>query len=354
MNAWLDRARAESIVATARRLGLTIGRDGKSFGPCPCCHRATRASEQSQKEGRREARGACAISGRNRWKCYTNGSDGCGAEGDVVSLACWHLTGRGKWSAGDRETSSRLQAFFANGDSAPDAQPFPAAPVDTVAPRRPPTDELHKLLYVISRPVVEDAEVAAFLKDRALDPAYLARHYLVRALPKNAYVPRWARIGGAYWSRSGHRLLVPMWAPDPNRPGRLRLASVRGRQVDLTAKGEKAASPAGLDVRGLVFASGPEALLDGEARSFATYAEGEMDTMSLLHEPQELRGAVLGVIPGSASEENVAMIPQGWTAVVATHADKGGNAMAMRWLIMLEKAGIKRRRFDLASLARRN
>lgn len=90
---WISEAnRSAPCITVARSLGLTIAQDGKSFGPCPFCHRQTRASEQSIKEGRRDRRGPCAVIGGSRWHCYTNGTDGCGAGGGVVDLVAIVLT----------------------------------------------------------------------------------------------------------------------------------------------------------------------------------------------------------------------------------------------------------------------
>ena len=127
--AWLDRAKAVPVLDVAAALGLSLGRDGKSFGPCPGCGAATRANP-----GRRDSRGRCAILPGGWWHCYSNGSDGCGATADSPGLVAWQLTGE-RWQKGDASTSAKIREWFAQNGwcDAPGAERK-----SVVAPRRWP------------------------------------------------------------------------------------------------------------------------------------------------------------------------------------------------------------------------
>lgn len=348
MNAWLDRARTESIVQVAQRLGLTIGRDGKSFGPCPGCQRSTRASEQSQKEGRRETRGACAISrgqaGREHWHCYTNGSDGCGAKGDVVTLVALVLCGR-RWLRGDKEVEREVRQFF----DAELAQPAPQLRQPHQAPAIESADlprlipaEVAEFLYSVCVPVVEVQEVANYLTLRALSPASIADRHLAFALKRGARVPDWAGCGRLAWSESGHQLILPMFGV--GQDGGLIVAGVRARRTRNDEVNGKSLAPRGRSSRGLVFAAGPHWLRDAGDRRLVTIAEGEIDTLTLLLGPPARRGAVLGSTVGSACPEIAALIPRRSTVVLASHADSGGDAIAKAWRRVMPKNDLKLRR----------
>ncbi len=348
MNSWLERARGASIVEVAQRLGLTIGRDGKSFGPCPGCQRSTRASEQSQKEGRRETRGACTIfrgkSGREHWHCYTNGGDGCGGKGDVVALVALQVTGR-MWQRGDREVTAAVREFFEGGGvewprglKRPGENDPPAATApEAERPRLNPT-EASKFLNETCVPVTADPDVASYLRRRGLDPAEVAQLHLARALPAGAALPRWARSKAGPWSRTGHRLIVPMHGIADLPEVMLVPASVRARSIEDEPK-VKALSPKGFSAVGLFFAIGPHWYCDGWAPRALLFAEGDIDTMTaLLRWTAPTRGAVLGVISGSATADLRKLVPPGWIVSIATHADAGGKQM--REAIRRELAGV--------------
>ena len=87
MSGWLDDAKRVPVTQVAAELGLTVARDGRSFGPCPGCGMATRANP-----GRTDSRGRCAING-GRWRCFSNGTEGCGAGGDAVDLVSYVVSG---------------------------------------------------------------------------------------------------------------------------------------------------------------------------------------------------------------------------------------------------------------------
>ena len=114
--AWLPGARNFPPSAVADRLGLRVHPDVKSFGPCPSCGRERRSSEDTEKAGTVDRRGACAITvskhGNPNFRYFTNGCGGCGFSGDVINLAAVVLTGK-PWAKGDREVGSKFIKFLA-------------------------------------------------------------------------------------------------------------------------------------------------------------------------------------------------------------------------------------------------
>ncbi len=348
MNAWLDRARAESIVKVTQRLGLTIGRDGKSFGPCPSCDRIRRSSEQSEKSGRVDRRGACVVlrggDGVARWHCYTNGTGGCGAKGDVIDLAALVLCGR-RWLSGDKEVEREVRLFFAGASPQPcpgfrQPRQVPSAQ-DPEHPRLSPI-EVAEFLYGVCVPVVDVPEVTEFLVTRGISPTAIADRQLAFALRRGAEVPDWAKSGGMAWWQTGHQLIVPMFGVGPD--GTLVPIGVRARAVRSCGDRPKSLAPKQKCSRGLVFAVGPHWLRDTGVRQLVTMPEGEIDALTLFLTSADKRGAVLGSISGSACREVAALIPRGSTVVLASHADPGGDAIAHAWRCVLPPIDLKVRR----------
>ncbi len=96
-------------------------------------------------------------------------------------------------------------------------------------------------------PVTEDREVAGYLEARCLDPTEVEARNLARAVPLGARLPAWARFQGKPWTSSGHRLVVPLYSASGT------LESLHARSVlPNVPSSDKAASPAGAEVRGLV------------------------------------------------------------------------------------------------------
>ena len=355
---WLDAARDVALLDVAAELGLDVGRDGRSFGPCPACGEATRNNP-----GRAlDRRGRCRVTPDGAgWLCCSNGSDGCGATGDGLTLVAWSLTGR-PWAKGDRGAGDAMRAWYAERGWCPpaDGQPWkPPARPRAVAPRppepqarpRPALDEL-RALWRRCAPVTADPEVAAWLSGRSdgpIDPAAVAALDLARALPADLVnLPRWAFKDGAPWTASGLRLLVRAWEAAPDGAG-LRRASVQARNVRPGClKKDKAAWPAmGFGSGGgLVFADNPDLLAPG--LPLLELAEGVPDWLRLVIDraarPEGLRSAVLGVVSGSATPEVAALVPVGWTVAIRTHADGQGDKYAAEWGGLLTPRGCELRR----------
>jgi hypothetical protein len=349
---WLDDARRVHVLDLAAELELAVALDGKSFGPCPGCGEVTRGKDK---------RGRCKVLGDGKgWKCYSNGSDGCGAEGDGPALVAWRLTGK-PWGKGDQATSATVREWYAarrwcepwqeHGAPLPALRTVaPPAPRPAVEPpARPPLAEVREL-WQRCVPVTADPEVAAWLTGRAdgaIDPAAVAALDLARALPAELdNLPRWARCAGRSWAEGGYRLLVKAWEADPEHPGRLRWASLHARAVRPGCE-PKGVWPAGAGAAGLVLATGADPLAHG--LPLVELAEGVPDWLRLVLDrgarcAKGDRPAVWGVTSGSAIPAVAGVVPEGWTVAIRTHDDQSGDKYAARWQELLTPRGCNLRR----------
>ena len=339
---WIDAAKAVPIATVAAALLLDVRPNGKSFGPCPCCGAAHRSNP-----GRPiDRRGRCRLSA-DHWACCSNGTDGCGASGDALALVALVLTGDCAWTSGPAGDAIRTW-YAGNGWCiAADGQMLPierrrpiAAPAPEAPPSRPDGAEVAQVWFH-ARSVADDPEVAAYLRGRGFDPAGIAALDLARALPTAGALPAWAYRRRQSWRDSGHRLIVPLWAPDPGVPGSLQMASLHARCVRACDAGHKAASPQGHSHKGLIMAARADALRDGEARQLLTICEGVPDFIAWALQPATARGGLLGGISGSASAEILALVPSTWAVAVATHADPGGDQQALAWKREIERRGCR-------------
>jgi hypothetical protein len=176
--------------------------------------------------------------------------------------------------------------------------------------------------------VTQDAEVAAFLARRGLDAAEVERREIAWALRPGAELPAWARFRGRPWTLSGHRLIVGL--VDAN--GDLMSVQARSVLVDVP-KGEKAANPAGVDLRGLVMADARGlALLKGIAPlpREVWIAEGVPDFLTLaINWPADSSApAVFGIAEGCWTPELAARVPMGAKVVLMTDHDANGDRYA--------------------------
>ena len=346
---WLDAARGVALLDVAAALGLAVHPDGKSFGPCPGCGEATRGK-------RGDKRGRCVVLDKTDcWACHSNGGGTCGAGGDGLALVAWTLTGKA-WAKGDRETSGKVREWYAalgwceawnpSGKPTTPATLRPRiAPVARVVPAPPqrPDPEQVRALWRRCVPVTADPEVAAWLAGRTdpgpIDPAAVKALDLARALPADlADLPGWARFKGKPWTVSGHRLVVRAWEADPDNPERLRVASLHARNVLPTCAGDdKAAWPAGATAAALILATGHDPRAHG--RHLVEIAEGVPDWLRMVLTRAELpkgkRPAVWGAWSGSPDPALAAVVPEGWTVALRTHADDAGDKYADKWRELL-------------------
>lgn len=243
----------------------------------------------------------------------------CGAGGGVVDFA--NLVG------------VRLKDLSTAGP------PLLRAPPLTKPPRReasafPVPEAL--ALWERSRRVLDDPEVVSFLRGRGIDPADVEMHGLMRALPSDAFVPKWAYSNKAYWPASGHRALLAMY----NSNGAF--AGIRGRRVFTAADDfPKSLSPCGLSLAGLVLANNLGRLLlqggvlaDGTpaadlvSRLSVIISEGDIDFLACATEgadSDDLAPAVFGIGNGWWTDEIARRIPDGTTVAVRSQGDPRGN-----------------------------
>lgn len=321
---WLEEVRERGPAEVGRALGLEYDERRHALTPCPACAAATRHPKRGDR------RGAVGVTRDGQgWRCFE-----CDASGDAVSLAAYVAIGRVP-DAGDlawRDVRASLAAAGLcapfPGGPAPKVRrlPPPPPPAPPSPPRRPPAASVLET-WARSGLAASDAPVAAWLRSRALPVEALAERDLARALPTDS--PPWARFNGRPWTETGHRALVPLFSADG------RLESLHARCVLPCAPGEKAASPSGAEVRGLVMADGPAlGMLRGEVRPDGVIvAEGVPDflTWATHYRRDALRPvAVLGVIAGSWTETIAARVPDGVDVWIRTHADVAGHKYADR------------------------
>lgn len=347
MNTWLQMAQAVPVLDVAVALGLTIGRDGKSFGPCPGCDVAMRNNPGRPQDRRGRCRVDKTPSGEF-WACCSNGSDGCGARGGGPALVAWQLTGKA-WQKGDSDTCRKVRAWFVGGgwcDPAP-GERIGVPQVRRTAPAAQPEPPLSRpdayecaQVWFHAAPVTADPETATYLSGRGLDPSQIAALDVARAWPADL-APPWARRGWRTWQQSGHRLIVGLWEPDPTTQGHVRMVSLHVRCVRPCDDNVKALSPQGHSHKGLVMASRADFLAEGASRRLLTVCEGLSDFLALALQSPEMRGALIGGISGSASAAILALVPTDWTVAVATDADPGGELQARAWKREIERRGCR-------------
>jgi hypothetical protein len=186
--------------------------------------------------------------------------------------------------------------------------------------------------------VDDDAEVAAWLTSRGLDPARVVDANVAGVITTNAKLPRWASCCGRGWVAGGYRLLVPL------RNERGELASLHARRITSDDALPKTASPAGVSTRGLVMTNqlargllaGADAARDhvlavsrGTDRPGVVCVEGLPSFLAWCADASdgdEHAPAVVGILSGSWTAEHAARIPDGARVVVDTdHGDKNGD-----------------------------
>ena len=190
----------------------------------------------------------------------------------------------------------------------------------------------------------DDAEAAAYLRGRSIEPAHVDEHDLARVIARDTRLPSWARFQGRTWTATGHRLLVPTF----DAAGAMR--GVRAWRI-LPGDTPKRLPPTGYATKGLVLADGVGvAMLRGSrVPRRALVVEGEPDFLSVTtaaSDADEDAPAVLG-IPGMGAwtDELAARIPNGARVTVATHADDAGDgyAEAVR-RALAKRCDVRRRR----------
>lgn len=328
---WLGEVRHAGVLAVAESLGLRAR--GRSLAPCPVCG--------APRRGQSDGRGPIGVRLDDRgWCCHL-----CGARGDAPALLMLWLWGRAAGSAQDwrklfsfcvaRGFCEGNQAGEGRGVRAPESSARRAGDGGVVrscemrspttrAPR-PPGKEVEEL-WASCRPVVEEADVRAWLRARGIDAERVATLELARAVVQGAELPMWARYRGRPWTERGHRLLVPMW----NEEGKMESLHARSVIVVEEKGSDKAASPAGFAIAGLVMANALGRLL--LERSICSSARMEIveGVPDFLASAASVDGAhpILGVIAGSWGSAVAARVPSGVKVCLRTHDDVAGELYA--------------------------
>lgn len=350
----LEEARTLTVWAMAARLGLT-SMDRGSLGPCPVCGAATRSQSRPTRRGPLQV----LADGRG-WRCWAGG---CEARGDAVALLAAVATGTTRptdW----RPVWERYGDADPNGFPAVTRQaPEPKLPSD----RRAPPSEVG-ILVAMTRPVMEDPGVCAWLRSRGLDPGAVQRGGLARALvpmedarhdveeragirgeegPASpearamAGHPVWGAFGPRWWAE-GWRLILPVY------DGAGELVGVRARWVG------DGPAPRAKEHGGTGIAHGPGVYACRMARGLlgrrlpvgaspylgsppwdgrVVIAEGGADWLTWATHPEEAGAAVLGVWSGAlpkgpASRAILGALPPAARVQVVTDADAAGDRYA--------------------------
>jgi hypothetical protein len=327
---WLAEVRERGPVEVGLAFGLEHGERGPGFlQPCPAC------GVEKRHPKRHDRRGAVGLTpDGGGWRCHE-----CGEGGDAVALAAW-LSVQRLPTKGDPAWQDVRRACAGHGlcDPVPGdslrAAPLvprrpPPAPRPPAPPRRLDAGEVRGT-WALCQGVTQDPEVATWLKARGLTPEVVKVRDLARALPFDGPdLPAWLRYEGRSWRDSSHRAVVPLFGASGL------IESLHARALAPLAPKDKAASPAGAEVRGLLMADARgQAMLAGNlSPARVVVAEGVPDFLTWACRWGDLAEdapAVLGVISGSWTEELAARVPSGAQVAVRTHRDGAGAKYADR------------------------
>ena len=215
----------------------------------------------------------------------------------------------------------------------------PAAPIRTQAdpsPARPSHPEV-AALWAASLLVSGTPEATAWFTYRYGHSAAWSLQQadlwdIVRVIPADLRLPRWARSQGGPWTHSGHRLIFRLW----DHTGQA--VSLRARSTDTTVA-PKSLAPSGFSVKGLVLADPlAQQLLGGTCPTWwqphqVIVAEGEPDWLLWAlrqRETDEQGPAVFGIESGAWSPQIAARISTGSSVVIRTHHDEPGERYAQQ------------------------
>lgn len=223
-----------------------------------------------------------------------------------------------------------LEELEGKGSPRTPARP-PVREAPTPLPERPypPAAEV-AALWGAGLATSDDAEAAAYLRGRSIEPAHVDEHELARVIAGDTRLPSWARFQGRTWTATGHRLLLPTF----DAAGAMR--GVRAVRI-LEGDSPKRLPPSGYRAAGLVLADtlARWVLEHGKAPEGGPLrlliAEGEPDFLtwaSRMSADAEGAPAVLGIVAGAWTQGIAARIPDGAHVVVRTHHDEAGRKYA--------------------------
>lgn len=216
--------------------------------------------------------------------------------------------------------------------------------------RFPPESEVRALLASIESPF-SDLLVAAMLERQGADPQLVWQSGLAGALPRgnddglaDRRAPGWARVYRQSWYDAGYRLMMPLWAPDPGAVGLLREVAVLAAAVHSVPGHRAYVTPSGHSCAGAVLAPRPDFLVEGADRKLLTVTVEPDRYLQLALRRPSFRGALLGSLPGSATTELMALVPQEWQVLVVAPPNANGDAAARAWRRRAEDRGCAFRR----------
>jgi hypothetical protein len=322
----------------ATRLGYELRR-GASASSCKCPACGTDRRHRKS----RDRRGSVGLphAKPQAWHCFT-----CEESGDAIDFASWHIGGA-RFRDLPVERKAEVKEWFGFAEdlrvlppAAPRSRPAERpVQLENLEAEYPPRSEAERF-WESCRPISDDVQVLDYLAWREVPAGKLVIHDCARALPAGLACPPWARFGESDWSRTGHRLIVPLY----DFLGEMR--SFVARSIE-RAPAKKSLGVQGYGRRGLVMAGtyGRAMLSTGAIahwhrleRLRLTIAEGEIDTLRAVatgaddelesdYRPAAFR-AVLGIFAGSFTRDVASRVPSGTTVVIATDADEQGDKYA--------------------------
>lgn len=329
---WLDDVRGTPVSEVAERLGYKMRRHASSSScECPACGAERRHTRSADR------RGAVGVPHANpwAWRCFQ-----CEAGVDAVDFASWHL-GDSRFAGLCAERKAEVQSFFGHGTefraTAPRRPPAPtSAPVSNY-----PAEAEVASMWASCLQLDLDPVVMAYLAYRGISPvAKLVEHNCARALPDGAECPEWAHFGAHAWSRTGHRLIVPLY----DSIGRMRSLIARSVEKDPLRKslGARGKQRGGLLMAGTfgraMLQYGPSQRWHRDDRMRVSVYEGEIDLLRAVANGEDAdlkRGpraasfrAALGIFSGSFTPGVAARLPSGARVIIATDADDQGDKYA--------------------------
>lgn len=335
---WIDQVNQRPTLEIAEQLGYEPRRHASASScKCPACGAERRHTKSKDK------RGAVGMPHNAvGWRCFQ-----CEAAGDAIDFASYHIGSRRYRELTD-ERKAEVKSWFGFGDGGYRAaaprptqrkEPTPVA-LTNAHVQYPPLADV-EALWAQCLPVHADSAARGYLEFRGItNLKALTEQDCVRVLPIGADVPGWAAFGERPWTRSAHRLIVPLF----DAFGEMRSFVARSVERD---PHRKSLGVTGYGRAGLVMAGewARAVLQTGPARHWhrlvnlrLTVYEGEIDFVRAVanHEDAEIDEdfspaafrAVMGIFAGSFQRDVAARIPSATHVVLSTDADDDGDKYA--------------------------
>ncbi len=320
----------------AKALGLDAGSKPQSTGIMVICpHHSERTPSCSLTTG---------PDGTLRVKCF-----GCDWTADVIGLVAevFGIEPRGEGFKQAVSEAARLAGLHSLADElssrpapTPPAVAKSAAPADSTGAKLkdyPPRHEV-ATLWQFAGSVAADREASEYLVcKRKLDPDYIANANLLRVIPRDHPLPRWARYQGQSWAETGHRMICRLFDPKGE------CVSLRAWRIS-DGDSPKRLPPGGHKCSNHVLANRTAVgMLLGRYRPrILEVTEGEPDWATMCQISQDVTIAVVGVGSGWWSKEIAARVPATTRVNVRTHDDEAGEKYAAQIAETLERCSVWR------------